>query len=143
MDIALPGPSRVLTDAELLDEVEGFLASPGAPTPTRFGLDAMGEGGLVKSLQGGRSLSLKNVNRVISYMAEWRRAKAAAPQPAPEWPIASANNGDNLICPNGEADAEASDPRPFSATCSGPATDLSRPRCSTGPTGVRPEADAA
>lgn len=71
---------KVPTDAELLARVDDFLDRSGMK-PTRFGLDAMGEGGLVKSLREGRSLSLKNVHRILDFIAE-REAEMAAADPS-------------------------------------------------------------
>lgn len=60
---------QIITDQDLLDRVNAFLEETGIP-PTRFGLDALGDGALVKQLREGRSLSLRNVNKVWSYMDE-------------------------------------------------------------------------
>ncbi len=56
-----------LTDEAVLERVEQFLATSGM-SPTRFGLEAMSEGGLVNSLRRGRSLTLRSANRVLTFI---------------------------------------------------------------------------
>jgi len=73
---------KVPTDAELLGRVDDFLDRSGMK-PTRFGLDSMGEGGLVKSLREGRSLSLKNVHRILDFIAAREAEMAAADASTP------------------------------------------------------------
>jgi hypothetical protein len=63
---------QIPTDQELVDHINAFLRRSGMK-PTRFGIEAMGEGNLFKSLQGGRSLSLKNANRIRDFIAAWDR----------------------------------------------------------------------
>ena len=135
---APPAALVVPSDEELLLNIEAFLQLPGAPSPTRFGIEAMREGGLVASLRAGRSLSLKNVSKVLSYMADWRRDNLG------EAPPSANKEGENIAA--GEADSR----RPFSSTSlpildrpasieTGAASNL-RP-CSIGPSAG--EADAA
>lgn len=73
-------PMKIITDADLLRQVEAFLKRTGMPH-TRFGREVMKDGALVQHLREGRSLSLKNVNKVLGFMAAYRaepkRAKAA------------------------------------------------------------------
>ncbi|MFD1951354.1 hypothetical protein ACFSGX_11325 [Sphingomonas arantia] len=57
----------MLTDATLLSRVEAYLEATGV-RPSRFGLDVMGDGGLVAQLRAGRSLSLKNAVKVMLYI---------------------------------------------------------------------------
>ena len=66
----------LMTDEQMLAQIRTFLDDTGM-APTRFGLEAMNEGGLLKSLEDGRSLSLKNADKVIRFMADYRNAKAA------------------------------------------------------------------
>lgn len=61
---------QMLTDNELLAKIDEFLASQDMK-PSRFGLEAMGDGALVAQLRAGRSLTLKNAARVMSFMAEY------------------------------------------------------------------------
>lgn len=61
----------ILTDDILLEKVEAFLKRH-EMAPTRFGLEAMGDGALVKQLRAHRSLTLKNAERVIRFMEEYR-----------------------------------------------------------------------
>lgn len=56
------------TDAELLERIDAFIDAHPEMTPTRFGLDATGEGGLVKSLREGRSLRLRHVHKIVAFM---------------------------------------------------------------------------
>lgn len=62
---------QVPTDEQMLAEIDSFLTRTGMPE-TRFGIEAMREGGLVGSLRKGRSLSIRNANKVVSFMAGWR-----------------------------------------------------------------------
>jgi hypothetical protein len=74
---------NALTDAELLAHIDRFLERSGM-TPTRFGLDAVGEGGFIKSLRDGRSVSLKIANRVLAFIAEQDALCAAAAASSPD-----------------------------------------------------------
>jgi hypothetical protein len=67
----------IMTDAELLERVEAFLALHGM-APTRFGREAMADGSLVQHLRAGRSLSLGNANKVLSYMVSFAPTQVAA-----------------------------------------------------------------
>lgn len=71
---------QIITDAQLLEKVEAFLAKHEIP-PTRFGRDVMNDGALVFQMRAGtRSLSLKNAEKVVEYMRTYRpseKAKAA------------------------------------------------------------------
>lgn len=66
----------MITDTRLLERIDAFLAET-AMKPSRFGLEAMGDGALVAQLRDGRSLTLRNVERVIRYM-DGHRAELAA-----------------------------------------------------------------
>lgn len=67
---------HITTDAQLLELIDAFLAQTNMP-PTRFGREAMGDGALVAQLRAGRSLSLKNAEKVVAYM-EANRPEAEA-----------------------------------------------------------------
>jgi hypothetical protein len=67
----------MLTDAQLLVRIDAFLAQT-EMKPSRFGLDAMGDGALVSQLRAGRSLSLRNAERVVRFMEAYGLAKEAA-----------------------------------------------------------------
>lgn len=67
----------MMTDASLLADVEAFLARTGM-APTRLGLEAMADGALVKGLREGRSLSLRNAEKLVSFMATYRPEQAVA-----------------------------------------------------------------
>lgn len=54
-------------DIELLAHTESFLAETGMG-PAKFGVLAKGEGGLVSSMRAGRSLSLRNARRILSFI---------------------------------------------------------------------------
>ena len=61
----------------LLAEIEAFLTEANI-RPSRFGLDVMGDGALVKQLRTGtRSLTLKNADRVLEYIRSYRAAAEA------------------------------------------------------------------
>lgn len=65
----------IMTDTELLAVVEAFLLRTKMPH-TRFGREVMADGALVQHLREGRSLSLKNANKVLSFMTEYDAAAA-------------------------------------------------------------------
>lgn len=67
---------KIITDAELLEQIEQFLKKT-EMAPSRFGLDAMGDGALVPQLKAGRSLSLKNAERVARFMSAYASQAAA------------------------------------------------------------------
>lgn len=67
----------IMTDAELLEQVEAFLDRTGMK-PTRFGREVMSDGALVQHLKTGRSLSLGNANKVVAFMLEYERADQQA-----------------------------------------------------------------
>lgn len=67
----------VITDTELLERIEAFLAQHDMK-PSRFGLETMGDGALVSQLKAGRSLSLKNAAKVVSFMEAYRPSQDAA-----------------------------------------------------------------
>lgn len=60
----------VLTDADaaLLAKIDAFLVVSGIK-PSRFGLDTMGDGALISQLRAGRSLSLRNAEKLLAYIA--------------------------------------------------------------------------
>jgi len=87
-----PERLRVPTREEVLEHIDAFLNRHPKMTPTRFGLDAGGEGNLIKSLREGRQPTLGMANRIADFMAAYDLRAAAA----------SANNGAEII---GEADA--------------------------------------
>lgn len=65
-----------MTDDTLLAEIDAFLARTNMK-PTRFGIDTLGDGGLVNGLRTGRSLTLKSANRVLAFMSEYRAEQSA------------------------------------------------------------------
>lgn len=69
----------LLTDAKLLTQIEAFINQHDI-APSRFGLDAMGDGALIPQLRNGRSLTLKNAERVLRFMASY--SDAVRPQDA-------------------------------------------------------------
>jgi hypothetical protein len=68
---------RIMTDAELLTAVEDFLARSKMPH-TRFGREVMSDGALVQHLRNGRSLSLANANKVLSFIVQQDAEQARA-----------------------------------------------------------------
>lgn len=67
----------MMTDQDLLSQVDAFLAST-SMAPTRFGIEALGDGGLVKGMREGRSLSLRNAEKLVTFMATYRPEQAVA-----------------------------------------------------------------
>jgi hypothetical protein len=67
----------IMTDAMLLEAVDAFLARNDMK-PTRLGIEALGEGGLVKSIREGRSLSLRNAEKLVAFMEDYDRARTDA-----------------------------------------------------------------
>lgn len=72
-------PVMILTDDMLLAEVDTFLTHT-KMAPTRFGIEVLGDGGLVKGLRAGRSLSLRNAEKVVRFMQSYQ----AVPTPRRE-----------------------------------------------------------
>lgn len=71
------------SDEDLLRLIEDFLGRTGM-APTRFGLDATGEGGLVKSLRDGRSITLRHGRRLVDFMEAYELGQAESPNAPPE-----------------------------------------------------------
>lgn len=71
------GAMEIITDTDLLERIDVFLAAHGM-APSRFGLETMGDGALVSQLREGRSLSLKNAARVLSFMSTYTPKQDAA-----------------------------------------------------------------
>jgi hypothetical protein len=67
----------IITDAQLLEQIDAFLVST-KMAPTRLGLEALSDGGLVKSLRAGRSLSLRNAEKLVNFMAAYQPAEQAS-----------------------------------------------------------------
>lgn len=83
------------THDELVQRIDRFLERTGM-APSRLGRDATGEPNLVKSIRDGRSPSLETLNRLARVMREHDPESFPA-DPAPEWPLPSANNGTEII----------------------------------------------
>ena len=75
----------MMTDEILLEQIDAFLARTGM-APTRLGIEALADGGLVKGLRAGRSPSLRNAEKLVRFMGEYqpaeRQPKAADQQAA-------------------------------------------------------------
>lgn len=67
-----------MSDKHLLAQIEAFLERHSV-APSRFGRAAMGDAGLVTHLRNGRSLSLKNAKRVLTFIEEYQQS---APSPS-------------------------------------------------------------
>lgn len=67
----------MLTDQALLEKIEHFLKEHDV-APSRFGRDVMGDGALVQHLRAGRSLSLRNAEKVVRFMEAYQPQQAAA-----------------------------------------------------------------
>ncbi len=59
-----------LTDADLLSRIRAFCTQHKL-APSTFGRSALGDGSLIPNLEGGRSLTLRNAEKVMSYMANF------------------------------------------------------------------------
>ena len=68
--------AMLMTDRDLLEQIEAFLKET-KMSRTRFGVDAMGDGNLIAGLEAGRSPSLRNAERILRFMADYRQQKAA------------------------------------------------------------------
>jgi hypothetical protein len=60
---------QVITEAELIARIRSFLERHDM-APTTFGRKATGEPQIISSIEGGRSPSLKVVQRIIAFMDE-------------------------------------------------------------------------
>ncbi len=69
------------TEKDLLLQIEAFLNATGM-SPTRLGLDATGEGGLVKSIRAGRSITLRTGRRLVEFMDSYCAGDGASPDKA-------------------------------------------------------------
>lgn len=58
---------HIISDQGLLEAIESFLEKTGMAR-TRFGRETMGDGSLLAHLQTGRSLSLRNAEKIIIFM---------------------------------------------------------------------------
>lgn len=69
---------QIINDAQLLEAIEAFLVDHKAHfSASKFGREAMNDPALVFQLRDGkRSLSLKNAEKVVTFMSEWK-AEAA------------------------------------------------------------------
>lgn len=65
------------TDKALLEQIDAFLSATGM-SPTRLGLDATGEGGLIKSIRQGRSITLRTGRRLVEFMDAYCAGEAAS-----------------------------------------------------------------
>lgn len=59
----------IITDEIILAQIDAFLATSGM-APTRLGIETLGDGGLVKNLREGRSLSIRNAEKVLRFIEE-------------------------------------------------------------------------
>lgn len=64
--------TTMLSDEELLDRIETFCGDHNL-RPSSFGRSALGDGSLIANLRAGRSPSLKTVNKVLRFMADYVR----------------------------------------------------------------------
>lgn len=67
----------IITDEQLIEQIDAFLKRTDM-APTRFGLETLGDGALLKNLREGRSLSLRNAQKVLTFMADYPAKQAAA-----------------------------------------------------------------
>lgn len=74
---------EMVTDEKLLEKIEAFIAANDIK-PSRFGLDAMGDGALIPQLRAGRSLSLRNAEKVLLFMEGYGKPVADPSSPFPD-----------------------------------------------------------
>jgi hypothetical protein len=60
----------LLTDADLLARIKAFCAQH-EMAPSTFGRGALGDGSLIANLEGGRSLTLRNAEKVVLFMSNF------------------------------------------------------------------------
>ena len=68
---------EVLTDQQLIDQIDAFLARSGMK-PTRFGREVANEPSFLGRLRGGRSVTLKTANRVAEFIRDHAAKDATA-----------------------------------------------------------------
>ena len=59
---------------QLLDEIDAYLAETGMP-PTRFGIEAVNDGHLIRDLKDGVSIGARKIDRVREFMAASREGR--------------------------------------------------------------------
>lgn len=65
--------TRIHPDVKvLLEEIDAFICSTGIE-PTRFGVNAINDGHLVKRLRAGRQPRLATIDKVRAYMRKGKR----------------------------------------------------------------------
>lgn len=106
-------PIRVPALGELLKHIDAFLERHPEITPTRFGIDASGEGSLIKTMRDGRQPSLAKARRIVAYMAEQDQSSSHAGDDAPAPAPASPNNGGGIIPSFAGSDREDGHGHPF------------------------------
>ena len=68
----IPTGMDIMTDATLLSEIEAFIKLHDMK-PSKFGREAMADPALIMHLRDGRSLTLRNAEKVCRFMREYRR----------------------------------------------------------------------
>lgn len=68
----------IITDEMVLAEIDAFLTRT-KMAPTRLGIETLGDGGLVKNLREGRSLSVRNAEKVFRFIQEFAPEANAKP----------------------------------------------------------------
>lgn len=59
---------------QLLDEIDAYLAETGM-APTKFGIEAVNDGHLIRDLKDGVSIGAKKIDRVREFMASSREGR--------------------------------------------------------------------
>lgn len=67
----------IMNDEMLLARVEAFLDRTKMPH-TRLGVEALGDGGLVKGIREGRSLTLRKAEQLCQFMDSFESDRAAS-----------------------------------------------------------------
>jgi hypothetical protein len=102
MTIILPSSDP---NKALLQKIEDFLERTPSMSPTRFGLDANGDGALLTNLRDGRSVSLTLGQKLLDFIAEQDAANKA--EGGAVSPDSGATAIDQPLCPpSATADAD-------------------------------------
>src|SRR4051794_26944577 len=102
------------THAELVDKIDRFLERHNMAV-TRLGREVSGDPNLVANIRAGRQPNLDTLHKLAGVMAEHDGKLPSGEGVIAQWPIASANNGSEII---GAAGGEAGHGHPFAPTCS-------------------------
>jgi hypothetical protein len=66
---------EILTDAKLIAAVEAFIDEHDQMSASRFGRETMNDPDLLRQMKAGRSLSLKNAEKILLFIEKHRNAR--------------------------------------------------------------------